>query len=551
MMTSRPLLVSAAACALLAAGCSLILSTADPSQCATNRDCDANPSFKGRTCSEGFCVVPTDPVQQVNNDAGDGCTSTTVCTQQNSNEASICRVVGAPCTALQNDICPFITGPWDQPNAIIVGSILPFHVTQADGSLVTLDYADRLRRAIDLADAELMTALPRGFAFPGSPARPVAVLHCDSEYKPARAQLAMKHLTEVAGAQAVIVGGDTELLAVEEQAAATQTAVLCSDCVGPFPPGNSAWRIVPPLVQQAPMAAWRVSDLETKIMAGTAPPASLKVAVLTEPGRGEDAFVGALTSTLRFNGKSAADNAAAFLVETEEDPLTKAVIYKTHADAITTLAPDVIVVAMGADFPLHYLDLIETDWPAGKPRPYYVLTALLYDASPFATLLRNTPEVNARISGTRTAYDPALQNNITGFTQRYRDANNFKNPDGNFSGYDAFYAITYAMAAATSQPVYDGAHVTAGLERLRAGTVFDFGPDRLGTAIALLGALETVDVRGLWSGLDWDLTTHDLVVDAGMFCFALNGDNALVAKPDVSVRYAQATGVVTGTYTCE
>src|SRR5262245_12069725 len=92
---------------LLGGGCSLLLNTADPIQCKTNGDCDGNASLRGRVCSQGFCVIPTTPIVVVSNDAGSGCVSTALCTQQNSNKASVCKTAGSPCVEWQIPECQY------------------------------------------------------------------------------------------------------------------------------------------------------------------------------------------------------------------------------------------------------------------------------------------------------------------------------------------------------------------------------------------------------------------------------------------------------------
>jgi hypothetical protein len=447
------------------------------------------------------------------------------------------------------------TGDWTNENAIVIGSILPLTVKQQNGKRLPLPYAERVRRAIDLALDELATEVPGGIAVPGGARRPFAVLHCDSAFDPALTQAAMTHLADVVGVQALIVGGDEELLAVSDKAAAKKIAMVCSDCVGPFPPANQAWRIVPPLALQAPMAAWRVGALETEIKAGPNPPAALKVAVLTEPGRGAAAFVSGLVSKVRFNGKSVADNGANFTIVKSENPLKESVSHVAHADTLAAFRADVIVVAMGADFATEYVELIEAKWPVDKPKPFYVITDLDYDVTSFSGVLGPSDEgLRQRISGTRSAFDQRLQDNIDGYTLRYKQAYNFAAPDGNFSGYDALYAMSFAVVAASSQLLVDGPHISAGFERLRGGSMpIDFRPASIGTVFGLLGqsTSASVDVRGLWSNLDWNINTHDLETDVSMFCFQRAPDGSLVIKPDAGPRLVTSTGVVTGTYSCD
>jgi hypothetical protein len=539
---------------LSAAGCSVLLSTAEPTQCTTTRDCDANPSFRNRVCEEGFCVIPKVPIEPVTNDAGDGCVSSELCTQANSNRASVCKKAGGPCTPWQTEQCPYVSGAWSDPNAIVIGSILPLTARQFNGSLTPVPYMARVRRAIDLGLEELTTELPGGVPFGNGPPRPFAIVHCDSSFDDETARSAFRHLTEVVGVQSMIVGVDADLAAVTPLATTTKTAIACSDCVGPLPAGPLAWRIIPPLTLEAPMAAWRVAQLEAQIKAGPTPPATIKVAVLLEPGRAPEAFTAALQEKLRFNGKTVTENGSSFMIVKPEDPLKTSVFHAKHADTIVAFEPDVIVVAMGSDLPVHYIPLIEAKWPVGRARPHYVTTNLNFEVEPFDKVL--TPaaddDLRKRISGTRPGYAQDLQSNITAYELRFKQAYNFQPPDGNHSGYDAFYALAYAVLGSAVQPVHDGPHVSAGFERLRSGTAIDFGPTQIGLAVALLGQpTANIDVRGLWSHLDWNVATRDLQSDVSMYCFQRAPDGSLVAKPDAGPHLQTSTGIVTGAYVCD
>ena len=115
----------AIALSVVLAGCSVLLDTSDRAQCATNADCDANPLFRGRVCELGFCAIKTANPGPVSED-GEPCVSTDICTQANSNRASVCAVNGQPCVPWQIDGCPTITGQWKNPDAIMIGALLPF-----------------------------------------------------------------------------------------------------------------------------------------------------------------------------------------------------------------------------------------------------------------------------------------------------------------------------------------------------------------------------------------------------------------------------------------
>ncbi len=537
---------------LVGVGCSFLLDTAEPDQCASDADCEASPLLRNRACVSGFCVVPASEKEPVTvaGPPEEGCSTSELCTQNNSNRASLCRVRGGPCTPWQTDRCGWIGGNWSDPNAIVIGDIQPFTVRQFDGSRSAPAYARRVREAIDLALSEFEAAAPTGSIF-GDVRRPFAVLHCDSGLDAEEAQAALQHLTDVVGAQAIILGADDDLASLTSALTEKSVAVACSDCIAPFPPGPLAWRILPKLELEAPMAAWRVARLEDEIKAGPSAPSALKVAVLVTPGRASDAFVTALTDKLIFNGKSAIANGERFAIVRTEDPGLTAVNHPAHADALVAFEPDVIVVATAGDFPRFYLPLIEEKWPAGKRRPHYITTDLNFHVTGFASLLEDNDDLRRRISGTRPGYSPALQANIDSFGLRYLQKHG-KPPDEAHSGYDAFYALALAILGNRHEPLLDGPHISRGFERLHGGNnPTDFRPDQLSFATAVLGqATGNLDVRGLWSELDWNLATRDLEADVSMYCFARDGEGRIVMNPNAGPHLATSTGLVTGTYAC-
>jgi ABC-type branched-subunit amino acid transport system substrate-binding protein len=542
--------------ALLAAGCSVILNTAEPTQCSTEADCDAVPSLQSRSCVEGFCVLPALKPGPPRADAGttQACVSTELCKKANGGEGWHCNGHGAPCVQWQSARCPYIGGgdAWMSDDAIVIGAIQPFTGIQANGKALEIPYAERIRRAIDLAVDEIDEVQPQGIVVAGRPSSPLAVLHCNSSFATDKAQEVFRQLTDVVGVKAVIVGSDDDLVAVSQLAQQKNIAVVCSDCVGAQPLPPIAWRISPRLALQARMAEWRLRELEAKRKSEPDAPAQLKVALLTLPGRAPQQFVDEFVRGATFNGKSTADNGPSFWhVERSEDPRENNVNQTAHIDAIVAFEPDVIVVAMGDDFEAYYLTGIDDKWPSGKRRPQYILTQLNYDAARLAARLVGRDDLRRTLSGTGDALTMQREANINAFRARYRAAYPELDPSGSWSGYEAAYALAYAIAAAGATGTVDGPSISAGFGRLGSGPAIDVGKDQIHSAFgALAPSAGTINLRGLWSELDWAPATRDLDGDIGMWCVQSVG-GVIDIKRDAGPRMSAATGVVTGTYQCD
>ncbi len=549
MAMVRSARISAFVVGLLAAGCSLIVSTGDRTQCQTTADCEANPALQGRVCQAGFCALVGKDPDPVSSDAGPACVSTDLCTQANSGRASICKKAGVtPCVPLEIDgDCPTITGKWKDPNAIIVGSLLPLSIKLPNKTNPESPYSKRLLRAIDLAAEEIDAAAPSGFQIANAQ-RPIAVLHCDSRGDPDHARQMFTHLVEDAGAQAVIVGWDVDLASIAPLAIQKKTTVVCSDCFTPAPAGTTTWKILPSITSDAALVAWRVAELEAQIKAQT--PGDIRVAVLVDGAPAQRLFAEEIAKRLVFNGVSAAQNGATkFLAIQTEDPRTSFIDYDAYDQQIADFAPHVVVVGMASDFPTYHLPRIEKKWQAAKARPFYVVTEISYDAAPFDKAQLDDTVV-ARISGTHPFTSPERANNILGFATRYQLS--YKEPpNGNFSGYEAFYATALAIAANSSQPVLDSARISAGFASLVTGDAYDLGPGGgLSIALEALSKGQKIDIRGLYTDLDWNLTTREIATDMGMFCFARQPGGPLEIRDVPGVRWSVSSGQVSGTYAC-
>jgi len=532
-------------------GCTLLLDTPEPRQCTTTADCESRPALRNRVCAEGFCVNPQTAFTPVAADGGSGCVSTALCTQANSNRPSRCPRTGEPCVPWETPDCPVVAGAWDNPNALVVGVLTPLSVLQHNKSLLKVPYIQRYIRGVNLAMLELNESLGLGLSV-GLDRRPLAVVHCDSWDDPAHADAMFDHLVDTVGAQAVIVTTAEDVARVAEKAARKKIVLVSSDSQVKAPDGPLVWRTQPPIAPEGKLAAWRVGQLETKIRADLdlAPSADIKVVSLAEGTATAKAFAESFAASVTFNGKGALANGASFVVVQAENPRDVTVDHIGYAQKIAAEHPHVIVVAMGQDFPTYYVRTIEDEWPVGAPRPYYVLSNLSHEVTPYAPVIGLDDELRKRFSGTRPAISRELQANVDAYVLRYRQEYNNQAPDSNHSGYEAFYALAYAMAAASQQSMMDGPHISTGFESLVAGSLIDVGPGQASTALGLLSAKGSIDLRGMWSTLDWDKLTREVHTDRTMFCFGRDGAGELFVDTDAGVSFSDATGAVTGTYAC-
>jgi hypothetical protein len=500
--------------ALLLTSCSLLLSVADPEQCTTDADCEANPLFRGRVCRSGICAPKpqgqTQIVSTTNDASADagGCQSTDEC-KASPNSTSICRTKGMPCVPITSTECTDVTDGWDDPAALFIGFIGPSTFAEVTGNRPISLSVTVQRQSVVMALREVADHLEGG-VLPRS-GRRLVIVTCDSEANPDKAKAAMAHLTSNVGVAAVIAVNDTDVNAIIERARDEEVAVVCTDCASPPPTGEPAfvWRTRPPIAYQARLAAQLVDALAR-------PREPAKIVLLSQEGYPpSDSFVTELGKLL----PSSAGEREVFPVQAPE-PRLHVVDHEGLAKRILDIQPDVIVAADSLDLQTYYIPMVEKGWPrdgGSKPRPYWVDTDITLSAGSYGKAIADAlqgDDLRRRILGVH-AFDPALDAAMTGYAKRYRlrytQGPGSRLPDYfGQSAYEAFYSLFYALidVNAENNPAFDGKSVALAFSHLRGGTPVDIGPDAVSGAVKALDARQTINLEGLWSRLDWDTTTR-------------------------------------------
>lgn len=530
-------------------GCSVILgSDLDAPQCTVDADCEREPALRGRVCRASFCVAPaivaTTP-------PGGSCLRSEECNGDGGTGANVCR--DGTCVALLNETCRFIAGDFLDPTAVFLGSVLPEHVRQADGSLVEYAYGRRLRLAQRLAAEQWREK--RAPLVDGD-VRSLVLVQCDSEGTPATTERAVSHLLDVVGAPGIVVAGDDELASAYPQIEERQVAVVCSDCVGPAPAGAATRglvrRILPPLVQQAPLAAKLVEELEPRVRAERSRPPGepIRVTMLAQATPASRAYADRVGELLVINGEPAGDTASATYqridVPIAREGSLDAVLL---GDRIRAFAPDIVLVSTGTDFAASIGPAIERDFP--EP-PYYVLNELALEVAPFGAWVSPNEARRRRIFGVAPAVGARNLENIAAFRTRYEATYTTEGPaDECWSGADAFHALAYAVTGAIRLPSLRGADIARAFERLRVpGITIDVGETGVGLGPSVLLGESDIDLVGLWNDLDWKLPAGEIETDSAAWCLGRGPGDSLTLVRDAGVRWSRVAGSATGTLAC-
>jgi ABC-type branched-subunit amino acid transport system substrate-binding protein len=384
-------------------------------------------------------------------------------------------------------------------------------------------------RAVDLARRDFIdvsNGLPS--ARPGGPVRPLAVLACDDGEDPPRAA---RHLVDDVGVPAVIgFARSKEVvdLAVDlfnprgVLALAANTASMISDI--PRLPGRPrlVWRttISGPIIARS-MAAVVGTVIEpelrrTRFLGRDEP---MRVALVRTDNTSGIGLSDSLVSSLRYNGKSVAENGDATYREM--------VMADTGGRAGRITEDDGVVAQLAAFRPHVVLDAagevgtlvarLEATWPpAERFRPSYLAQGTLSGAELGTSVSRN-PELARRLFGVDTAIDtPAVAKFVLRYNQVFSPA--ITALEASDAPYDAFYLLAYAIAALGDGPI-DGASLARAIPRLQGGTPVDVGAGGIYAALGTLGRGESIDLRGTVTSLDFDDATGDAPASYAVFCF--------------------------------
>jgi len=191
----------------------------------------------------------------------------------------------------------------------------------------------------------------------------------------------------------------------------------------------------------------------------------VRVALVTADNRFLNQVREVIQDTLRFNGKSPSEN--------EEDGNWLSIVIPfqgtdlgDYTEAVVDFRPHVIIGNAFIEFLFEMMPGIETLWPSGQARPFYMLSPFHYlpglDLNSViglnSTMRRRIIGMNAPSAEDHELYDDYIKE----LKLRYRD----DAQEGYENFYDAAYFLIYSAAAADKVPVLTGADLARGMLRL-------------------------------------------------------------------------------------
>jgi branched-chain amino acid transport system substrate-binding protein len=452
--------------------------------------------------------------------------------------AAVCVKSSGRCVELLSDDCDAITGDYTSDDAVIIGSLFSTKGAQAATNI-------QRQQSAQLAVTQIndVGGLPSSSGAP----RKLVLVSCDESTDLMRAG---DHLVSELKVPA-IVGPNTSQDTLDLSGAVSvpggtvvmsPTAVASS--VGSLLDDDLTWLMVPTDVQRAPLMIGQINALETQLQAARAT-TTVKLGVVF---RNDALGIGTRTSLngLVLNGK----------------PLSDAVNLGNHVhingyefgaanqDAIineyVAFLPDIIVLAGTAEAITKVMVPLEAAWPAGAPRPYYVLIDSV-KVPELITAATGNDELRTRVRGTGITPAPTSAAVYDAFKVDYQIAYPGSSIiSGMGPAYDATYAIAFALVAQNEQEP-SGSAVKAGLRRLGDGdTSIDIGATRVLSAFQKLANGDSIKVRGTFSSLAW---TNDGTVLGGtleMWCIAAPGGKP--AYQSSGLNFDIMSGTTTGQF---
>jgi ABC-type branched-subunit amino acid transport system substrate-binding protein len=435
-------------------------------------------------------------------DSGVVCTSNVDCTEQataaegaSDPVAAVCVKSSGQCVKLLSDDCDAITGDYTSDDAIVIGSLF-----STQGAQAATNIARQQSAMLAVTQINSVGGVP---AEDGTPRRLVLV-SCNETTDLMRAG---DHLVNELKVPA-IVGPNTSQDTLDLSGSVSvpggtvvmsPTAVASS--IADLRDDGLTWLMVPSDVQRAPLMISQINALETQLRAER----NLTTVKLGIVFRNDALGVGTRTSLndLVINGKPVADTVN-LGNNVHINPYSfGAADQSALVDEYLTFLPGIIVLAGTAEAITQVMVPLEAGWPAGEPRPEYVLIDSA-KVPELITAATGNDDLRARVRGTGITPSPSSVDVYNSFKVDYQIAY----PDstmvsGMGPAYDATYAIALALVARAGDPV-SGTAVKEGLRFLTGGSMeVDLGATHVLAAFQKLAAGEKVDAHGTFTSLAW------------------------------------------------
>ncbi|HET9622961.1 MAG TPA: hypothetical protein VFP84_16430 [Kofleriaceae bacterium] len=496
------------------------------------------------------------------------CQSNTECTTRLGEPAMCIQAPAAHCAALQSEDCTAITGDPSDDRAVLIATLLSTTGPQAATNLARQQAAIMAIEEINASNASggiLQSAAP-------GDARKLVAVSCDEAANLPRVAshlLTDLHVGAIVGpnlSQDVLdltTGDATRGLPSSAQAGtALFPPSAVASAIETIPDNGLTFMMVPSDSQRVPLLKLQINALETQLKAARSK-STIKLAIFyRSDALGEGTAAGLTTLTIN-GGTLASAITAGNAREDAYDP--KATSYPTTIAAYTAFQPDIIVMVGTAEIAKYFVPPLETAWPSGVPRPYY-LTVDSVKTPDLLTAVTGNNDLRLRVRGTGVTTNaetaPVFSAFQIAYGQRWKDDKGNPQPATASSmgpTYDAVYTIAlslvgqhdvtgngviagiHALAGNTAACTYDGAGVIA-----PCFTVSDHVRTLYNNMGSLLQHTPVTEI-GTSGRLEWDAQGNKPSGVIEMWCIDGSGTKPVFAPSGLT--YDIRSQTTSGTYT--
>jgi hypothetical protein len=501
--------------AVLIGGCSFIYDDS-ANQCSKDADCTAR-GFVGTVC---------DTTQHVCTKSLAYCSTNAQCVAGNGNQPYMCRQTDHTCVSLLSPECTHIYGQEDvgNDNTIFLGSVWAYSTNPGNvGAANSMELARQDWKA-------LVGGIPG--TGPGKPVRPIVFIGCDVN-TPDQATPATQHLVNDIGTPVIIGYTLSTVIPATQVAFPKDVAILhnpaTNDSITNIPNRKGLLFRQGPTDQDSILTynAFIPQEIQPRIQAKLGANTPLRLVVAKKNDQYGISLASLMDSTLKFNGKSVADNATdgnyAEIsygnpgVDPDADTKVAAAV-----EQILQFKPHIILFS-ALDDPAQVYKSVEAAWTEPSYRPYYLHQAAAVNQPPLAFWGKQNDDLRQRIFGTSMAplrSDPPY----AAYALRYSSA--FPAPDSlstalGSSAYDWSYFTFFAIASLGDKPLTGRNVGQAFYKFVGSGQQLLDNADKINDGLALISSGQSFDFQGITNTYDLD-ANGDSFSDIVMYCVNAN-----------------------------
>jgi branched-chain amino acid transport system substrate-binding protein len=546
LVRQKGLLSAVVAIAVTGTACSFVLDY-DTDQCVTTADCTA-----GAACTDGLCVLPSAATSTGTGPGsggggqGSGCVSHSQCVADNGGLPYHCITPGEPCVSLLSEDCIEIYPPdaFNDDDALVFG-----FAADLTGPLQAA--ATNKKHAVTMALEDIRKSQQAGLPIGANGGRrPFVAVICDDHTDLTRAYT---HLVDNLKVEAVLCGSYSDQCVEVAQSITIPAGVLHLNWHGTtnffemdddglvFNYRINNKRGALPFAVQA-------QEVEAQIRQerGLQPGDKLKIASIHMGSSDFALYFDEVDKVLNVNGAPVLEQVGSYYKRYDgtDDPTATAAV----ADVLAEFQPDIII---GGWFGAGDLIIapIEDGWPAGQPRPHYLLIIQDSSIGPVVAA-RPDDDLIARVRGVYT-FNPnkaALYNPFAGKFATWTDGLVPATFTETF--YDAVFQLAYAYIIKRDVAVVTGKDLADGILRQNPpGVSKPVDPGEVESTVTVLINNGDIDMEGVSGNLNFDPDVGDLLGQYESWCMGDDGSGGLTFT-HAGQFWDTVTEMMTGEFCC-